>query len=133
MNIILGSNIVRLIGNSVEHMGRVEVYDKESDQWGTICVSDVSDYRNRYQYSFGEIICKSLGFPSYSTIGRASNYSNIGLSSNNPIITGPVSCTSSSYVYQSLYQCSDFQSHLGISPLRCTSDQELVVACNCKF
>lgn len=126
---ILGSNTVRLIGSPVEHMGRVEVYDKESDQWGTICVNDVSDY----QYSFGEIICKSLGFSSYSTIGRASNYSNIGLSSNNPIITGPMWCTSSSYVYQNLYQCSAFQSHLGISPLRCTSEQELVVACNCKF
>ena len=130
MNIILGSNTVRLIGSPVEHMGRVEVYDRRSNQWGTICTNDVL----QYEYSLGQIICKSLGYSSYIAAGRANTSSNIRLSSNNPIVTRPIRCTyTSSYLYQNLYQCSEFESHLGISPSRCTSDEEWVVVCDCKF
>ena len=128
-NITLGSNTVRLIGSPVEHMGRIEVFDKSSNQWGTICTNDISD-----QYGVASIICRSLGYFSYQAFGRASNYSNIALSSNSPIITGRFQCAyTSSNVYQNLYQCSNFESNLGIAPSRCASDQEWVVVCSRKF
>ena len=129
LNINLGSNTVRLIGSPVEHMGRVEVFDKTSHQWGTICTNDISD-----QYDLARIICRSLGYFSYQTFGRASNYSNIALSSNSPIITGHFQCAyTSSNSYQNLYQCLNFESNLGIAPSQCTSDQEWVVVCSRKF
>ena len=129
-NITSGSNAVRLIGSLVEHMGRVEVFDKASNQWGTVCTNDITSYR----YHLARIICRSLGYNSHETYGRASNYSNIALSSNSPIITGRVRCVyASSYKYQNLYQCSNFESNLGIAPSRCTSDQEWVVVCSRKF
>ena len=128
-NITLGSNTVRLIGSPVEHMGRVEAFDKTSNQWGTICTNDILD-----QHDLARIICRSLGYYSYQAYGRASNYSNIVLSPNSQIITGPIQCDyTSSYVYQNLYQCLNFESNLGIAPSRCTSDQEWVVVCSRKF
>ena len=110
-------------------MGRVEVFDRRSYQWGTICADDVYN-----QYDVARTICKSLGYSSYYTCGRASDSSNITLS-NSPIVNGRFQCThTSSYTYQNLYQCSDFESHLlGMSPSRCTSDQEWIVVCTRKF
>ena len=114
----------------MEYLGRVEVFDRTSNQWGTLCYNDVSSY----QYHLARIICKSLGYYSYFTYGSASNFPNIASSSNSPIITGPIQCTyPSSNVYQNLYQCSDFESQLGISISRCTSDQEWIVWCTRKL
>ena len=117
----------------MEHMGRVEVFDKTSNQWGTICFDDM-----QYQYYLVQIICWSLGYYSYYTNGRASRFPNVASSSNSPIVTGNVYCDSTdmlSYIYQNLYQCSNFESHLGIASnsSRCTSDQEWVLICNRKF
>ena len=109
-------------------MGRVEVFDRRSNQWGTICTNDVS-----YQYSLATMICKSMGYFNYHYYRISSNSSNIGLSSNNPIINGPIQCVyTSSFVYQDLYQCLDFESHLGTSS-RCTSDEEWVLYCRRKL
>ena len=114
-------------------MGRVEVFDRTSNQWGTICYNDVSSN----QYYVASIICKSLGYYSYYNYGQASNFPNIELSSNNPIVNGSIRCTylsyPSSYMYQNVYQCSDFESQLGVSISRCTSDQEWIVMCSRKF
>ena len=133
-NIILGSNTVHLIGSPVEYMGRVEVFDRTSNQWGTICYNDVSSY----QYYLANIICKSLGYYSYYNYGQAINFPNIELSSHSPIVNGSIRCTypsssSLSYVYQNVYQCSDFESKLGINISRCTSDQEWIVMCSRKL
>ena len=123
---VLDDNTVRLTGSPVQHMGRVEVFDRRSNQWGTICIDDVYSY----QYNLASIICKSLGYYDYRTYGRASDPSNITLSSNSPIVNGRFRCTyTSSHVYQNMYQCSDFESHLGLSPSRCTSNQEWIVFC----
>lgn len=128
---LLGS-IVRLIGGPVEHMGRVEVFDRASNQWGTICFNDI-----RYQYYLVQIICRSLGYFNSYANGYASGFPNVASSSNSPIVTGYIYCHStdmSSYVYQNLYHCSNFESHLGIAnSSRCTSDQEWVLVCNRKF
>ena len=130
-NYIVGST-VRLVGGPVEHMGRVEVYDRTSNRWGTICIDDVY-YQNYLAYA----ICRSLGYYSHYTYSRASYFSNIASSSNSPIINGRFQCiyatSSYTYIYQNLYQCSDFESHLGISPSRCTSGQEFMVFCTRKF
>ena len=130
MKYLLDDNAVRLIGSPVQHMGRVEVFDKRSNQWGTICADDVYSH----PYDVARIICRSLGYSAYRTHGRASNSSNITLSSNSPIVNGRFQCIyTSTYLYQNLYQCSDFESHLGVSPSRCTSDQEWIVFCTRKF
>ena len=129
---ILGSNTARLFGSRVEYMGRVEVFDRISNQWGTICYNDVLSYR--YWYHILHTICKSLGYYSYRSYGRASDYSNIAVSSNSPIVTGSIRCTYPPYyVYQNVYHCSNFESQLGISASRCTSNQELIVVCARKF
>ena len=115
----------------MKHMGRVEVFDRALDQWGTICINDRS-----YQRTLAHIICKSLGYSNYNTYGRASNSSNIALSSNGPILNGTFRCTHTyraSYAYHNLYQCSNFESHLGVAPSHCPSDQELMVVCVRKF
>ena len=110
-------------------MGRVEVFDRRSNQWGTICTNDVVSY----QYHLARIICKSLGYSDYHNYRISSNSSNIGLSSNSQIINGPIRCVyTSSFVYQDLYQCLDFESHLGTSS-RCTSDEEWVLFCRRKL
>ena len=126
----IDSNTVRLIGSPVEHMGRVEVFDRTSNQWGTICTSDISS-----QYTLARIVCKSLGYASYRSYGSASNYLNITSSLYSPTVTGPIRCSYiiDSYVYQNLYHCSDFESHMGTNISRCTPDQEWIVTCTCKF
>ena len=130
MKYLLDDNAVRLIGSPVQHMGRVEIFDRRSNQWGTICADDVYSR----PYDVARIICKSLGYSSYRNYGRASDSSNITLSSNSPIVNGRFRCTYTyTDVYQNLYQCSDFESHLGVSPSRCTSDQEWIVFCTRKF
>ena len=129
-DIFIGSNTVRLIGGPVEYLGRVEVFDRTSNKWGTLCYNDTV----LYQYHLSNIVCKSLGFFSAYIYGSASSFPNIALSPNNPIATGPIHCIyPSSNVYQNLYQCSDFESQLGISISRCTSDQEWIVMCTRKF
>ena len=126
---IIGSNAVRLIGSSVKHMGRVEVFDRTLNQWGTICTNDIID-----PLSLGQIICKSLGYYDYDAVGNATSSSNIAPSSNSPILAGPISCTyTPSYAYQNLYLCPDFGSHLGMPSSQCIPDEEFVVACMRKF
>ena len=111
-------------------MGRIEVFDRRSNQWGTICNNDVSS-----GYELAHMICKSLGYYDYRNyrLTTADN-SSIGLSSNNPNINGSFYCTyASSFAYQNLYQCLDFESHLGASPSRCTSDEEWILFCTRKL
>ena len=126
-NMILGSNTVRLIGGPVEHTGRVEVFDRTLNQWGTICYGDIVQYR------LSRIICQSLGYYSHHAYGAASNFPSIASSSNSPIVTGRILCTDAQYWYQNVYQCSDFESHLGTSTSRCSSDGEFIVMCARKF
>ena len=126
----LGSSAARLVGGPVEYMGRVEVFDRTSNQWGTLCYNDTATY----QYYFSNIVCKSLGYFSAHTYGIASNFPNIASSPNSPIVTGPIQCPyPSSHVYQNVYQCPDFESELGINVSRCTSDEEWIVRCTRKF
>ena len=54
--------MVRLVGGPVEYMGRVEVYDRESDQWGTVCYNDVID-----QYVSAQLVCNSI-FGTYTLL-----------------------------------------------------------------
>ena len=120
----------------MKHIGRVEVLDKTSNQWGTICYNDIS-----YSYILARYICRSLGYPGYRISRRGRDYPNITLSSNSPIITGPVQCFYynyyyyyyySQYSYYSLYHCTSFESNLGMAPSRCTPEEEWIVGCTCK-
>ena len=112
-------------------MGRVEVFDRRSNQWGTICALDIFHRR-----SFAHIICKSLGYSSHRNYGSTSSSSNISLSSNDPIVNGTIFCTHISraiFAQHNLYQCSQFELQLIKAPSRCASDQELMVDCVRKF
>ena len=121
--------MVRLVGGPVEYMGRVEVYDRESDQWGTVCYNDVFD-----EFASTELVCKSIfGTYSFTAHGPASFSSNIQPSTNNPIVNGWIDCGYYSRVYDHFYQCPS----LPLDPIeamsRCTPDQEWVVVCRGKL
>ena len=112
-------------------MGRVEVFDRRSNQWGTICTNDIISY----QYNLATIICKSMGYSNYHNHRLPSNSSNIyiGLSFNSQILNGPIRCNyTSSFFYQDLYQCLDFELHLGTSS-RCNPDEEWILYCSRKL
>lgn len=134
--VLAGGNVVRLTGSHVKYIGRVEVLDKTSYQWGTICQNDV--YISFYLARF---ICKSLGYANYRITRSGRDYPNIASSSNSPIITGRIRFTSSNYyhyyyrsqyTYFSLYHYSDFESNLGNASSRCTPDEEWIVGCTRK-
>ena len=132
-NTLADGNVVRLTGANLQYIGRVEVLDRASNQWGTICYNDISFYSSYLARS----ICKSLGYPGYRFDGRGRDYPNITLYSSSPIVTGAIQCSYdyyySKYTYSNLYHCSNFESHLGMTPSRCTSDEEWIVGCTCKF
>ena len=110
-------------------MGRVEVYDRASDQWGTICYND---FDNSYRYTVADIICSSFG-AYYNIYGPANLSSNIQPSTNSAIVNGPVDCGTYSNRYDYLYQCPSFPLNPTEAASRCTPDQELVVVCRCEF
>jgi len=110
-------------------MGRVEVYDRVSDQWGTICYNDVTNY----SYIVESVVCNSLGKYYYYASGPANLSYNIQLSTNHPIVNGPIDCGTHSNVYGYLYQCPSFQLDSADAMSRCTPDQEWVVVCYCKL
>ena len=113
-------------------MGRVEVYDRESDQWGTICYDDVTN-NNRYITSY--TVCHSFGTYIYSSAsGPANLSSNIQPSTNHPIVNGPIDCGYSySNDYEYLHQCPSFPLDPTNAMFRCTPDQEWVVVCDRKL
>ena len=132
-NILTDGNVVRLTGTNAQNLGRVEVLDKASNQWGTICYNDISSN----SYYLATSICKSLGNPGYRTSRRGRDFPNITLSANSPIVTGAIRCSYdyyySKYAYINLYHCSNFELLLGMTPSRCTSDEEWILSCTCKF
>ena len=123
-----------MVGGPVEHIGRVEVYDRVSDQWGTICYDDIisgSSIR-----VIANLICYPLFGRPYHTYGPASLFSNIQISTNNPIVSGSIDCStvhSYSGFYDYFYQCSNFPLNSTEAMNRCTPDQEWVVLCNRKL
>ena len=123
----LGNPIIRLVGGPVEYMGRVEVYDRESDRWGTICSSDVGN-----EYYLARLVCNTFG-TYYSAYGPANLSSNIQPSLNSPIVNGPIDCNYYSTAYDYFYQCPSFPLNSTEAMSRCTPDQEWVVVCNCKL
>ena len=108
-------------------MGRVEVYDRASDQWGTICNDDVEFSTS--QYVIANIVCNSFGIFS-SAYGPASLSSNIQPSTNSPIV---IDCGYNYYDYDYFFQCPSFPLNSTAAMLRCTPDQEWVVVCNRKL
>jgi len=124
----LANPTVRLVGGPVEHMGRVEVYDRVSGQWGTICYNDVTDN----SHIIGSVVCNSLGrYYTYDS-GPANLSYNIQLSTNHPIVNGPIDCGTHSNVHDHFYQCPSFQLNSTDAMSRCTPDQEWVMVCSCK-
>ena len=113
-------------------MGRVEVYDRESDQWGTICYDDVT---NNNQRVISNTVCHSFGTNMYShASGPANLSSNIQPSTNHPIVNGPIDCGYSySNNYDYLHQCPSFPLNAMDAMSRCTPEREWVVVCNCKL
>ena len=109
-------------------MGHVEVYDRESDQWGTIYSSDVS----KSYYYVANLVCNTFG-ARYRAFGTANLSPNIQPSINSPIVNGPIDCSYSSRVYDYFYQCPSFPLNSTEAVSRCTPDQEWVVACNSKL
>jgi len=127
MKYTLANPTIRLVGGPVEHMGRVEVYDRESNQWGTICYNDVTNSK----YIVDDIVCNYLGRDD-DVSGPANLSYNIQLSTNHPIVNGPINCGTHSSFYDYLYQCPSFQLNPTDAMSRCTPDQEWVVVCSCK-
>ena len=112
-------------------MGRVEVYDRESGQWGTICYDDVT---NSDQYIISNVVCHTFSTNMYSHAnGPANLSSNIQPSTNNPIVNGPIHCGYYSNIYDYLYQCPSFPLNATGAMSRCTPDQEWVVVCDRKL
>jgi len=139
-NSIAGEPTVRLVG-PVDYMGRVEILDIYSNQWGTVCADDV-----QFKYGFGRTVCESLGYGGdspysfYQTAGSAGNYSNISLSLYDPIVNRSFYCSSSDYQHNrnlgykhQVYWCQEFMMSLGSAPLRCNPNEELVVVCRRKL
>ena len=120
----LGNPVIHLVGGPVEYMGRVEVYDRVSNQWGTICSSDVIN-----PYHVARLVCSTFGV-SYHAYGPASLSSNIQPSINSPIVNGHIDCHSN---YNYFYQCPSFPLNSTEAMSRCTPDNEWVVACHCKL
>ena len=127
----LDDPVLHLVGGPVDYIGRVEVYDRKSDQWGTICFNDfISSF---IRYEIASLVCSSFG-RQFHTFGPASLSSNIQNSTNNPIVSGSIDCnTVQSYsgFYDYFYQCSSFPLNSTEAMSRCTPDQELVVVCRC--
>ena len=111
-------------------MGRVEVYDRASDQWGTICNSDI-EFNS--QYVIARLVCNSLGRQYSSAYGPANLSSNIQPSANSPIVNGPIDCGYNVDDYEYLFQCPSFPLNSTAAMLRCTPDQEWVVVCDRKL
>ena len=109
-------------------MGRVEVYDRSSDRWGTICNSDVSNYT----YVIANLVCNTFG-TYQSAYGPANLSSNIQPSANSPIVNGPIDCGYNLDDYEYLFQCPSFPLNSTAAMLRCTPDQEWVVVCDRKL
>ena len=125
-----------MVGGHVEHIGRVEVYDRVSEQWGTICFDDMISSITRHVIA--NLVCHPYPSPSrrYRTDGPASLFSNIKISTNNPIVSGSVDCSTVqrySNFYEYFYQCSSFPLNSTEAMSRCTPDQEWVVFCNRKL
>ena len=101
-----------------------------SNQWGTICSSD-AEYGS--QYILADLVCNSFGTYRLA-YGPANLSSNIEMSNNNPIVSGPIDC---GYNYRNdyynFYQCTSFPLNSAAAMSRCTPDQEWVVACGCKL
>ena len=110
-------------------MGRVEVYDRATDQWGTICNTDVQYYN---PYAVANIVCNSFD-TYYSAYGPASLSSDIQQSTNGPIVNGPIDCSYYSNDYEYFFQCPSFPLNSTAAIGRCTPDQEWVVVCGCKL
>ena len=108
-------------------MGRVEVYDKATDQWGTICSGDISSD----EYVIANLVCLSFGGTYYSAYGPANLSSDIQPSANTPIVNGPIDCGYNEYDF--LFQCPSFPLNLTAAVSRCTPDQEWVVVCRRKL
>ena len=113
-------------------MGRVEVYDRNSDQWGTVCYDDVIN--NNY-YVITSLVCNSRYFGGYYAFafGPANLSYNIQPSTNNPVVSEPIDCGIYSDVYDYFYQCPSFQLNATAAMSRCTPDQEWVIVCHCKL
>ena len=124
----LGNPIIRLVGGPVEYMGRVEVYDRDSEQWGTICSSDVG----KAYYTLVNLVCNTFG-TNYHLYGPASLSSNIKPSINSPIVNGPIDCGYTFSIYDYFYQCQSFPLNSTEAVSRCTPDQEWVVVCDSKL
>ena len=106
-------------------MGRVEVYDRETDQWGTICIGDISSG----EYVIANLVCHSVGGTYRSASGPANLSSDIQPSANTPIVNGPIGCGYNTNEYDFLFQCPSFPLNSTAAVSRCTPDQEWVVVC----
>ena len=104
--------LVRLVGGSTFYEGRVEVnYDGE---WGTVC-------DDGWSYSDAYVVCRQLGFGSYSGTAYSSAYFGQG---SGPILLDNVTCTGSE---STLNNCG----HLGVGVIRsCTHSEDAGVRCS---
>ena len=105
------------------------MYDRETDQWGTICSGDTSSG----EYAIADLVCHSFGGIYYSAFGPASLSLNIQPSANTPIVNGPIDCGYTTNEYDFFFQCPSFPLNSTAAVSRCTPDQEWVVVCNRKL
>ena len=119
-----------MVGGPAKFIGRVEVYDRESDQWGTVCYDDDIFYS---YYAIVNLVCINL-FGTHSIArGPASLSYNIQPSTNNPIVYGYIYCGYRPGIYDYFNQCIFFLLHPEEAMSRCTPEHEWVVVCNCKL
>ena len=99
---------VRLNGGSGPYEGRVEVYNHDHGQWGTVC-------DDGFDNTDGDVVCKQLGY-----IGALEIYG--AVPGSGPIWLDNVDCTGTE---ESLLNCS----HNGIGNHNCRHCEDVGVKC----
>ena len=99
---------VRLNGGHRPYEGRVEVYNHDSEQWGTVCDDgfDIAD---------GNVICKLLGY-----IRALETYG--AVAGSGPIWLDNLACTGTE---ESLFGCL----HNGVGNHNCRHNEDIGVKC----
>lgn len=112
----LDNGALRLIGGSTYRAGRVEVYIKPNNTWGTVC-------DDGWDQSDALVVCRQLGLGDVATPLQAFSPS---ASTSVPIWLDNVSCTGQE---ERLIDCS----HNGVGIHNCNHNNNAAVICNGSF
>ena len=127
---------VRLVGSDLPHVGRLEVYNRLENQWGTVCATSVGEWANT-----ANLVCNILGYPGAYSYNDAchpnffpdANYNcgipDVAVSNNSQIIFQTFFCRRADYA--SITFCDSFT--FNPSGHTCLPAREFVIGCNGKI